>query len=87
MDNITLNYEAYDDALKLALAGKQPGETCVLTVRAKVMSNDDESVGLSVEEVTLDSESYSEPEVEVEEEEMDEDEAPAMVVAVAREKK
>ena len=83
-DTITLNYDAYDEALKLALAGKQPGETCVLTIRAKVMSNDDESAGLEVEEVTLDEDSYSEPEME---EEMDEDEAPAMVVAVAREKK
>lgn len=84
-DQLTLNYEGYDEALKLALAGKQPGETCVLTIRAKVMSNDDESAGLEIEEVTLDEDSYSEPEET--EMEMDEDEAPAMVVAVAREKK
>lgn len=85
MDTITLNYASYDDALKAALSGKEPGEECVLTIRAKVVSNSEESVDLETEEVTLDD--YSEPEMEDEEEMMDEEKAPAMVIAIAKKPK
>ena len=85
MDPITLNYEAYDDQLKAALSGKEPGESVVLTVRAKVNSNSDESITLDTEEVTLEDMGETE-EVEETEPEM-EDEMPAMVVAIAKKKK
>ena len=85
---LTLNYEAFDDALKLALSGKQPGDEVVLTVRAKVTANSEESADLELEEVTLDKEAADmEEEAAEEEEEMDEEAAPAMVIAIAKKKK
>lgn len=82
MDSITLSYSEYDDALKAALSGKEPGDECVLTIRAKVLTNTDESVDLEVQEVTLDD--YEEGETE--EPEMDDEEAPAMIVAIKKKK-
>lgn len=87
---LTLNYEAFDDALKLALSGKEPGDEVVLTVRAKVTANSDESADLELEEVTLDKEAADMEEDAAEgegEEEMDEESAPAMVIAIAKKKK
>ena len=84
MDKLTLNYGAYDDALKLALAGQEPGTEVVLTIRAQVVANTDESADLSIEEVTLDK---AEPvEAEEETDDMPEEDAPAIVVAVAKKK-
>lgn len=91
---LTLNYEAFDDALKLALSGKQPGDEVVLTVRAKVTANSDESADLEMEEVTLDKEAADMEEEAAEgedsapeKEEVDEESAPAMVIAIAKKKK
>lgn len=87
---LTLNYEAFDDALKLALSGKEPGDEVVLTIRAKVTANSDESADLELEEVTLDKEAADMEEDAAEgedEEEMDEESAPAMVIAIAKKKK
>jgi len=83
---ITLNYDAFGDELKLALAGKQPGDECVLTLRVKVTSNSDESIDFDAEEVTLDKEASPEPEEVVEEDEVVDDDAPAIVVAMAKKK-
>jgi hypothetical protein len=79
---LTLNYAAFDDALKLALSAKQPGDEVVLTLRAKVTANSDESGDFDIEEVTLDDETADTEEES--EEPMDEETAPAIVVAIAK---
>jgi hypothetical protein len=94
---LTLNYAAFDDALKLALSGKEPGAEVVLTIRAKVTANSDESADLELEEVTLDKEASQADKEEdaaegetadTEEEDAGESEdMPAMVVAIAKKKK
>ncbi len=88
MDPITLNYDSYDEQLKAALSGKEPGESVVLTVRAKVNSNSDESITLDIEEVELEDATEAEAEGDVEEEApMGEEDMPAMVVAISKKKK
>ena len=88
MDNLTINYDSFDAELKAALSGKEPGESVVLTVRAKVNSNSDESVTLDIEEVELDDATEAEAEGDMEEEApMGEEDMPAMVVAIAKKKK
>lgn len=84
MDNISLNFEAYDDALRTALSGKEPGESVVLTVRAKVVSNSEESVDLETEEVMVDETADIVEDIIEDEDELPDDEAPAMVVAVKK---
>jgi len=89
MQTLSLDYASHDDALKAALSGKQPGEEVVLTIRAKVTANSDESIDLQTEELMVDEgPAEAEPEAETpeEEEDMDEESAPAMIVAISKKK-
>lgn len=79
-DSVLLSYKDNPE-LKAALGGKQPGDTCEITLKVTVRANDDDTFDALIDEIHTEDESSEEEMDEMEDDESeDESEAPVMVV-------